>query len=340
MSIRFTAVRATGAALALSIGSAAGLTAQTAAPATTPTDTSATASPASDGASMTTMSTTTAPAVGMGSMQDSTARRRATTRTPVRRRAAAGTPVRKDLSAAAVVEPAPAPLPAPAPEPAPLPAPAPEPAPVPAPTPAPEPVVTTTTTTTTTEVRSPKLGNGLYFGVQGGANLPQNGLRNAYRTGFNGGLQLGYDPETSPIGLRVNALYNRFRGDNNNRFALRPNNATDAETYTAFADATLRLPFGKFLGATSGFYLLGGPGVTLIRNYPAFRTQTNIEPGASLNNNIGKNNVTRFALNGGAGLEYGIGNTSLFVEGRYVRLFTQGQDTDYVPLNFGLRFHR
>jgi len=242
--------------------------------------------------------------------------------------------------AAPYVEPAPAPLPVPAPEPAPLPAPAPEPAPVPAPTPAPEPVVTTTTTTTTTEVRSPKLGNGLYFGVQGGANLPQNGLRNAYRTGFNGGLQLGYDPETSPIGLRVNALYNRFRGDNNNRFALRPNNATDAETYTAFADATLRLPFGKFLGATSGFYLLGGPGVTLIRNYPAFRTQTNIEPGASLNNNIGKNNVTRFALNGGAGLEYGIGNTSLFVEGRYVRLFTQGQDTDYVPLNFGLRFHR
>jgi hypothetical protein len=336
MSIRFATARVTGAALALTIGSAAGLTAQTA----TPSDTSAT--PATAGAA-TTSTSVAAPSSSMGTMQDSTARRR-TTRTTTRRRPAAGTPVRKDLSAAPVAEPAPAPLPAPAPEPAPQPPPAPEPgpvpAPVPAPAPAPEPVVTTTTTTTTTQLETPKLGNGFYFGVQGGANLPQNNIRDAYRTGYNGGIQLGYDPETSPIGLRVNALYNRFRGDRNGAFAANVNRVTDSETYSAFADAVLRLPFGKFLGATSGFYLVGGPGVTLFRNYQDFQRQTGTIIGTPATGTGSSSNSTRFALNGGAGLEYGIGNTSLFVEGRYVRIFTQTRDTDYVPLNFGLRFHR
>ncbi len=188
--------------------------------------------------------------------------------------------------------------------------------------------------------RTTRFGNGLYFGVQGGANFPQNNLRNAYNTGFNGGIQLGYDPETSPIGLRVNALYNRFRGDNNNSLAVQPNRATDSETYSAFADAVLRLPFGKFLGATSGFYLVGGPGITLFRNFQDFQRQTGVPVGQSTNQNVGSSNSTRFSVNGGAGLEYGIGNVSLFTEGRYVRTFTQGRDTDYLPVTFGLRFHR
>jgi hypothetical protein len=50
-------------------------------------------------------------------------------------------------------------------------------------------------------------------------------------------------------------------------------------------------------------------------------------------------NVTRFALNGGAGLSWGIGAASLFVEGRYVRVFTQNRDTDFIPLSIGLTFH-
>jgi hypothetical protein len=267
-----------------------------------------------------------------GSRGTSSTRRRRTGGSPVRKDATGGMSVQKDLAPAPAPEPAPAPV---AVEPAPPP---PPPAPEPAPAPAPEPVVTTTTTTTTIPVASErKLGNGFYFGVQGGANFPQNNLRNAYDTGFNGGIQLGYDPETSPIGLRVNALYNRFRGG---AVTGRPNRNVDAETYSAFADAVLRLPFGKFLGATSGFYLVGGPGVTLFRNYQDFQRQTGVVVGQSTNQNVGSNNSTRFSVNGGAGLEYGIGKVSLFTEGRYVRTFTQGRDTDYLPVTFGLRFHR
>ena len=331
--------RAAGAALALLVGSAAGLSAQTSA--TTPATPDSSRVGATSPSTSTATGTATSSASGsMTAMQDSTPRVRSTT---TRRRRVSGEPVRKDLSGMAVqkdIAPAPAPEPAPAPAPAPEPVPAPEPAPPPPP-PVTDSVVTTTTTTTTTIPATPerKLGNGLYFGVQGGANFPQNNIRDAYRTGFNGGIQLGYDPKTSPIGLRVNALYNRFRGDNTNALAVQPNRASDSETYSAFADAVLRLPFGKFLGSTSGFYLVGGPGVTLFRNYRDFQQQTGTTVGGSETGALTSNNATRFSLNGGVGLEYGIGNVSLFTEGRYVRVFTQGRDTDYLPLTVGLRFH-
>ena len=48
--------------------------------------------------------------------------------------------------------------------------------------------------------------------------------------------------------------------------------------------------------------------------------------------------MTRFAIDGGGGLSWGLGRTSLFVEGRYVRVFTPGQDTDWVPVSVGLTF--
>jgi hypothetical protein len=40
--------------------------------------------------------------------------------------------------------------------------------------------------------------------------------------------------------------------------------------------------------------------------------------------------ATRFAANGGVGLDFGIGPASLFAEGRYVRVFTRGRDSNYI----------
>lgn len=388
MSIRSTAARALGAAIALTVGSAAGLTAQTAGTpdssragipggttgsatgtmGSTTGTTSGTAStsgsmgmsgsvtnpaPASGGSSMTNSSMSNSSMSGMSSTsaaQDSTTRRRRTTRTTTtRRRASSGTPVRKDITPAPAAEPAPAPEPAPpppppAPEPAPLPPPpAPEPAPVPAPAPAPEPVVTTTTTTTTTETQPRKLGNGGYFGFGGGVNFPVSDIKTVYKTGFNGNVTLGYDPETSPIGLRLNATYDRLNGKDYTVASTATTTTTakykSADLYSGFVDATLRLPFGKFLGATSGFYLLGGPGITYFRNAQDFTNVSGTTTGSSVGPNPTRN-VTRFALNGGAGLEYGFGPASLVVEGRYVRVFTQNRDTQFVPVTIGLRFHR
>jgi hypothetical protein len=235
---------------------------------------------------------------------------------------------------------------------APAPAPAPAPMPEPMYTPAPETSVSVTETTTTTTTTLPpavpaarptRFGNGVYLGLGAGANFPQSNINTFYDAGLNLNAQLGWDPTTSPLGLRLNFNYNRLNGRNDfiGRDAAGATIRRDlpnADLYSLFTDAKLRLPFGRVLGSTSGLYAVGGGGVAYFRNYTNFSSLTGINPGQNVIDVRG-NNVTRFALNGGAGLSFGVGPVSLFAEGRYVRVFTANRDTDYVPVTVGISFH-
>lgn len=319
MTLRFTTSRAIGAAIVLTLGSAASASAQTTGTAGTP-DT-------------------------MGSMQDSTRRS-----TPSSARRTRGTAVRKDATMGGMdvqkdVAPAPAPEPAPLPPPAPEPVPAPlPPAPEPVPAPAPEPVVTTTTTTTVTETPAARFGNGFYVGVGGGANFPQNAEFNQfYEAGPSANLQLGFDPQTSPIGLRLNLGYNRLNGQELTNQTIGGIQYTgqyaSSNLYSAMLDAKLRLPFGRLFGATSGLYAVGGGGVAYFQDYQRFQQTTGVPVGGATAGTFRAEDVTRFAANGGVGLDFGIGPASLFAEGRYVRVFTQDRATSYIPVTIGLRFH-
>ena len=79
--------------------------------------------------------------------------------------------------------------------------------------------------------------------------------------------------------------------------------------------------------------------MTYFRNYNNFAQTTGAQAQQNVVRTFNNEDATRFSLNGGGGLSWGIGNVSLFVEGRYVRVFTQGRDTDYVPVTLGLTFH-
>jgi hypothetical protein len=323
MTYRFTTSRAIGAAIVLAVGSVSTAAAQT--------------------------GTAGSGAGSMGTMQDSTGRSSGTTSPATRttrRRATGGTAVRKDASGGSTggmgvtkdVAPAPAPEPVPAPAPAPEPVPAP-PAPEPVPAPAPEPIATTTTTTVVETPSATRFGNGFYVGVGGGANFPQNQLNNVYDVGPSANLQLGYDPQTAPIGLRLNLGYNRLNGA-----TLLSTNTTNLEAassnlYSALLDAKLRLPFGRLFGATSGLYAVGGGGVTYFQNYQTFQAVTGTPVGGNTAGTLRSEDATRFAANGGVGLDFGIGPASLFAEGRYVRVFTKGRDSNFIPVTLGLRFH-
>lgn len=211
---------------------------------------------------------------------------------------------------------------------------------------------TTTTTTSTGDVPAAapmpatRFGNGFYVAIQGGANFPQNNLRNGFKTGYGAGGQLGWDPIGSPLGLRLNLNWQRFQGRANpvlNGIAY-TGTVNDANLYSALADAKLRLPFGRALGSTSGLYAVGGGGLAYFKNYNNFAAVAGTGaatgvPNQSVTNTFRSQDVTRFALNGGGGFEFGVGPASLFVEGRYVRIFTPNQSADYVPVTLGLSFH-
>jgi hypothetical protein len=283
-------------------------------------------------------------------MQDSTtSRTRTTTRATRANRSRTSTSVRKDATGGAMggtsvtkdLAPAPAPEPAPAPAPEPMPAPAPAPEPMPAPAPAPEPMMTTTTTTTTvTETPTgTKFGNGFYVGLGGGANFPQNTLNDVYDVGPSANLQLGYDPQTAPIGLRLNVGYNRLNGRTLGSTGTTRLEVESSNLYSALLDAKLRLPFGRLFGATSGLYAVGGGGVTYFQNYQTFQAVSGTPVGGNTAGTLRSEDATRFAANGGVGLDFGIGPASLFAEGRYVRVFTRGRDSNFIPVTLGLRFH-
>jgi hypothetical protein len=105
---------------------------------------------------------------------------------------------------------------------------------------------------------------------------------------------------------------------------------------------------------TSSFYLLGGGGVHYFPKYgsasnstttPGDTTTTTPPPGGYPQVNYttattaDRSSTTRFGLNGGAGLSFGLPQGSaLFLETRYVTVFTKDQRTNYWPLVGGIRW--
>lgn len=258
-------------------------------------------------------------------------------------------PVRKDRpatpSSVPVRKETPTPTPAPA-TPAPT-APAPTPAPMPAP---PPPAATTTETTITTSTttgetqpmpmmpmrRSMRFGNGVYLGLAAGLSSPRGGVARRVledNSNINGTASLGWDPEHSPLGLRLDVTYNRLNGSTYGPpSAIR--NYDNSNMFSALADAKFRIPFGRFNNSTSGFYLIGGGGVHHIRNFQKFNEVVRVTTNEGVD--VRQENATRFGVNGGAGFALGLGSTELFVESRYVRVFTAGRNLDYAPIVLGI----
>jgi len=209
----------------------------------------------------------------------------------------------------------------------------------------------TTTQTASGTVVAPMVvrhySNGFYIGIGGGTAMPTGGIREAYNSGYNVSVPMGWDSQTGPLGLRLDLTYDQMHARSTLRATDDPGTAAGLTTvnpqiWSAMADLKLRLPFsGQFAGATTGFYVIGGVGGHYLRNYGSTFAVTNPSTNitdqglqaTSLNDN---GSLWRFGANAGGGISFGLGNTELFVESRYVRIFTSAQRTNYVPIVVGL----
>jgi opacity protein-like surface antigen len=52
----------------------------------------------------------------------------------------------------------------------------------------------------------------------------------------------------------------------------------------------------------------------------------------------GSDSETKFGLNGGAGIEFGLSGLATFVEARFHSVFTEDSKTNFVPISFGIKF--
>lgn len=156
------------------------------------------------------------------------------------------------------------------------------------------------------------------FGVLGGANFPISDLGNGVNTGFNVGGLLDFSVPVFPVGLRADVTYNQFslKGPVPGKF----------KAIGGDLNALIKVPMDV------GFspYLTGGVGFYNLRT--SFETAT---PGQTLNTA----SQNKFALNGGAGIQFNLGGLATFVEGRYMYIFTDNGRTTYFPVSVGVMFH-
>ena len=149
----------------------------------------------------------------------------------------------------------------------------------------------------------------LKFGIAGGVALPVSDLADAYDPSYNGTVTLALNAPLSPIGLRVDGMFNRLNANDAATLAGAP----DLDVSSVNANVTytlLPLPVARL-------YLIGGGGY-----YSTKFRDTELDAEG------------KFGFNGGLGLRFGLGGTQLFVEGRYHRV---NLDENAVPLGVPAR---
>lgn len=180
------------------------------------------------------------------------------------------------------------------------------------------------------------------IGLAAGASIPSGELRSDYRDGWSAAVPIGWRPANGPLGMRLDIAYSRWGGATVDGVKLQ-----SAAVWDGMLDATVDMPFGAH--KSSSFYLVGGGGLHYFPSYGgesyAITGDTTYQPPGGypqINTvvaNEERSSTTRFGLNGGAGLSYGLPQGSaLFVETRYVTVFTKNERTNYWPLVGGVRW--
>jgi hypothetical protein len=162
--------------------------------------------------------------------------------------------------------------------------------------------------------------NPFSIGVSGGAAVPVgDGSRNL-NTGFSVDGIVAVRVPTSPISLRAEVGYTRFD------IKDAPSSAeARRRIISGVANLVLTLPGGP--ASVVRPYLIGGVGAYNGKGSQRFG-DTRVEGAGE----------TKLGVNGGVGIEIPLSGITGFGEVRYTSIFTEGTNTNFVPIRFGIRF--
>ena len=188
--------------------------------------------------------------------------------------------------------------------------------------------------------RNRRLPGSFYMGLAAGSALPTGDLQNlGYDRGMSISLPFGSHNPEALFGWRLMLGYNQFNGASFTTSGDTPAvlSNPDPKVYSAEFNLNARFPFNE--RKTSSVYLTGGGGVYLFRNFG-----TGSALGAYLGNDVldpndsdSESTLNKWGMNGGAGLEFGIGTSSLFFETRLVNVFAGRDDEPNFDSAFGKR---
>lgn len=167
-----------------------------------------------------------------------------------------------------------------------------------------------------------------YWGLSGGAMTPSGTVRDlGYDNGYGFAIPIGWHNPASMLGFRMLLGYSQLNGASFVSTGGAPVtlNNPDPNIWSAEADLTVRFPFNE--NRTTAAYLVGGGGLYMFRDFGAgsalggYLGNDVLDP----NDDANETTINKWGLNYGAGLEFGIGRTSLFLETRFVNVFA-GRD--------------
>lgn len=145
------------------------------------------------------------------------------------------------------------------------------------------------------------------LGISIGAAIPVGDLADDYKTGYNGTVSLGLNSVGSPIGFRIDGMYNK----------LTPKELVDLPDIiltSANANIVYALP-----GVGIRPYLIGGGGIYGYKSdFSGAKTKTD------------------FGVNGGIGASFPLSGFTTFIEARYHHIFTDNVATQFIPVTFGI----
>jgi hypothetical protein len=187
--------------------------------------------------------------------------------------------------------------------------------------------------------------SGFYLGVGAGTATPFNVLHDmGYDTGFDLTIPIGWQRPGRALGVRATLAYDQIHADKATADVTAPamlGSAPDPKIYSGTIDALLKFPIGNSVrdGRGLSFYAVGGGGAYLFRGFGGTTALSDMLGGDKIGSS-GKN-VHKWGVQAGAGLEYGLGPTAVFVESRWVNVFTKGSTSgnDYlrwIPISVGV----
>ncbi len=168
--------------------------------------------------------------------------------------------------------------------------------------------------------------------VGGGIDSPlgPNEFKDTFQTGWTVKLAGGYYL-TPQFTVGANVSINRFAFDEDN-FVTIDNPDISGGDLSVFEFAGVGKYYLMPMTKVVNFYVLGGPGIAHSRISDFKFRNIAGEPVT-----VEGSNETDFMLTAGAGVKYNVTSRwGVFVEGRYSHLFTESDDTSYLPIRIGV----
>ena len=162
----------------------------------------------------------------------------------------------------------------------------------------------------------------LSLGISAGAVFPTGNFSDFYSPGFDVTGSLTFRPLGSPVGVRVDGMYNKMDLQDDETITIGGGSVESATISSGNANVVWFLPITSPDTDFSSYLIAGGGIYWLAINGDNFDTEATSNGG----------------MNGGLGVTFRLSGFSTFLEARYHHVFTDGDDTSFVPVTFGISF--